>query len=355
MALNEIDGRDQLGEQIDFTDQFTTEQKFKDHTELYVWARSVGKQIGFIVTTAKSSLGEKKFLKLGCARSGKYEPYKGKCTTRIPRSKKCDCPFLLSGKPDPNEGNAWILKVICGRHNHEISNSALSHEGGKRKTIRSSTLKEEQLLKRKFKSASIALTSKFGQSDIQTKKRIIEKMDELAFPGSRIPEGKSSKEWGDMHLLTKMPSDFQSFICNIRDVTPYGNCGFRCLANFLGKTDDDAWEEIRNSMTKEMETRAATYMNIFGEDKFARVKQALNVKVGEEANGEHWFLLPEMGVVAATAFQLILITLSVDGSSTFVPIVGAPPTEPHCIVLGHVDKNHWVQVLLYIALISSLF
>ncbi|XP_057444298.1 protein FAR1-RELATED SEQUENCE 6-like [Lotus japonicus] len=73
---------------------------------------------------------------------------------------------------------------------------------------------------------------------------------------------------------------------------------------------------------------------------------ALNVKVGEEANDEHWFSLPEMGVVAATTFQLILITLSVDGSSTFVPIAGAPPTEPLCIVLGHVDKIHWVQVKL---------
>jgi len=33
---------------------------------------------------------------------------------------KCDCPFKLKDKPISN-GDGWMLKVICGYHNHDVS------------------------------------------------------------------------------------------------------------------------------------------------------------------------------------------------------------------------------------------
>ena len=53
-----------------------------------------------------------------------------------------------------------------------------------------------------------------------------------------------------------------------------------------------------------------------------------------------------MGYIAASAFKVVLITISVTGCSTFLPIFGAPPRKHRIIAIGHVNQNHWVQVLL---------
>ena len=40
--------------------------------------------------------------------------------------RKCDCSFKLRGKPIKG-GEGWVLKVICGLHNHELANTLVGH------------------------------------------------------------------------------------------------------------------------------------------------------------------------------------------------------------------------------------
>jgi len=51
---------------------------------------------------ATSQQGRKTFVLLGCERSGKYRKYRNDLEVSITRTKKCDCPFRLRGKPISN-------------------------------------------------------------------------------------------------------------------------------------------------------------------------------------------------------------------------------------------------------------
>jgi len=44
----------------------------------------------------------------------------------ITGTRKCDCPFRLRGKP-MNNGEGWVLKVICGLHNDELAKTLVGH------------------------------------------------------------------------------------------------------------------------------------------------------------------------------------------------------------------------------------
>ena len=44
----------------------------------------------------------------------------------ITEIRKCDCPFRLRGKPISN-GKGWVLKVICGLHNHDLAETLVGH------------------------------------------------------------------------------------------------------------------------------------------------------------------------------------------------------------------------------------
>jgi len=44
----------------------------------------------------------------------------------ITGTRKCDYPFRLWGKPISN-GEGWVLKVICGLHNHDLAETLVGH------------------------------------------------------------------------------------------------------------------------------------------------------------------------------------------------------------------------------------
>ena len=41
-------------------------------------------------------------------------------------SRKCGCPFKLRGKPVVG-GQGWMVKLMCGSHNHELTKSLVGH------------------------------------------------------------------------------------------------------------------------------------------------------------------------------------------------------------------------------------
>ena len=42
-------------------------------------------------------------------------------------SRKCRCPFKLHGKPMVG-GKSWMVKLMCGIHNHELAKSLVDGE-----------------------------------------------------------------------------------------------------------------------------------------------------------------------------------------------------------------------------------
>ena len=65
--------------------------------------------------------GRKTRMNFACERSGAYRhKYKEATTPKRPKAtgtKKCGCPFLLKGQKLESDDD-WILKVVCGVHNH---------------------------------------------------------------------------------------------------------------------------------------------------------------------------------------------------------------------------------------------
>jgi len=72
------------------------------------------------------SRGRSSFVLIGCERSGQYKCRKKEFVRRDIRSRKCGCPFKLRGKP-VIRGEGWMVKLICGIHNHELVKSLVGH------------------------------------------------------------------------------------------------------------------------------------------------------------------------------------------------------------------------------------
>ena len=62
------------------------------------------------------------FLLIACEKSGEYRPKKHNLVRTCTDSRKCGCPFKLRAKPVLG-GEGWMVKLICGVHNHEMKKS----------------------------------------------------------------------------------------------------------------------------------------------------------------------------------------------------------------------------------------
>lgn len=63
---------------------------------------------------------------LGCKKGDKYRSYKTNLELSVTKTKKYDCSFKLCEKLIHN-GLRWIMKVICGNHNHEQVKTLVCH------------------------------------------------------------------------------------------------------------------------------------------------------------------------------------------------------------------------------------
>ena len=96
--------------------------------------RNVGKKNGIMVVIKRSEVGcggKRARIFFGCERDGKYEKIKKKdnqkdLKSRITGTKKCGCPFKLKGQKLDTHSD-WMLKVMCGVHNHPIAKHLEGH------------------------------------------------------------------------------------------------------------------------------------------------------------------------------------------------------------------------------------
>ncbi|XP_052723064.1 uncharacterized protein LOC108336891 [Vigna angularis] len=119
--------------------------------------------LGFVVVIVRSDIatgvrGRKTYVKLGCERGGKYRKYKADAVASVYGTRKCECPFRLKGKPC-SDGVGWVLKVMCGHHNHELAETLVGHPyAGRLNTSEKSLLVD--MTKSKVTPANILLTLK---------------------------------------------------------------------------------------------------------------------------------------------------------------------------------------------------
>jgi len=94
-------------------------------------ARTVAHEKKFVAVmmrfdTDTGSRGRSSFVVIGCERSGLYKCRNKEFVRRDIESRKCGCPFRLHGKP-VHGGGGWMVKLICGIHNHELAKSLVGH------------------------------------------------------------------------------------------------------------------------------------------------------------------------------------------------------------------------------------
>ena len=95
------------------------------------WARVVVYEIGFVAIVMRSDTntgvrGKTLFVLISCEMSGQYRFRKKDFLRRDTSSRKCGCPFKLREKPMAG-GQGWMVKLMCGSHNHEMAKSLVGH------------------------------------------------------------------------------------------------------------------------------------------------------------------------------------------------------------------------------------
>ncbi|XP_047170166.1 uncharacterized protein LOC124838575 [Vigna umbellata] len=158
----------------DYTDQFSTDQIFPTRANLIEWVRKIAFDLGFVVViirsdTATGEAGRKTFILLGCERSGKYRKYKPDVQPSFSGTRKCECSFRLRGKP---KGDGWVLKLMCGYHNHELAETLVGHPfAGRLNVVEQSILVD--MTNSLVKSSNILLTLKeHNEDNVTTIKQI---------------------------------------------------------------------------------------------------------------------------------------------------------------------------------------
>ncbi|XP_019178337.1 PREDICTED: uncharacterized protein LOC109173552 [Ipomoea nil] len=157
---------------------------------------------------------------------------------------------------------------------------------------------------------------------------------------------------GDRHFyhpyMLQLPVIFHPFIMQVQDVKSDGNCGFRAVALCLGFKEDE-WFKIRSNLIEELESHTMEYTDMFGTQGWYNAYNMLNFFAQDRcAPVEHWMTMPEMGVLIASGYNVILYVLSMAGSTTYLPLRSSPPPwyEHVAITLGYVNNNHYVKVTL---------
>jgi len=141
---------------------------FSTRDDLLEWVQGVTFQLGFVIViirfdTANCQPGRKTYMLLGCVRGEKYRKYKFDLQPSITGTRKCEYPFKLRGKPISN-GDGWVLKVIFGCHNHDLSKTLVGHPYAGRLKLDEQSLFID-MTKSQVKPANILLTFKENNED----------------------------------------------------------------------------------------------------------------------------------------------------------------------------------------------
>ncbi|KAL5122085.1 PKS-NRPS hybrid synthetase [Glycine soja] len=201
-----IDGA--IDKSVDCSDAFNTTEVFPSREAMLNWARDVAKENGFVLIILRSETStrstkytrstrcnqRKTFVIMGCDRSGKYRgPYKNALSRKVSGTRKCECPFKLKGKA-LKKAEGWIVKVMCGCHNHDLEETLVGHPYAGRLSAEEKSL-VDALTKSMMKPKDILLTLKdHNMGNVTTIKQIYNARQAY----------RSSKKGSEMQHLLKL-------------------------------------------------------------------------------------------------------------------------------------------------------
>ncbi|XP_012853005.1 PREDICTED: uncharacterized protein LOC105972586 [Erythranthe guttata] len=104
-------------EEFDCSEYFVRNEAFDSKEELKEWAKSIGRDHDMFLITQSTSRGK---ITITCERYGKARNKSNIDveSTKFKGSKKCRCPFALSGRKKKN--GLWKLSISNGKHNHPL-------------------------------------------------------------------------------------------------------------------------------------------------------------------------------------------------------------------------------------------
>ncbi|XP_058748394.1 uncharacterized protein LOC131621371 [Vicia villosa] len=113
---------------VDIREHFENGEEFEFHDDMLHWIRTETMKLGFGVVIGRSDNSTSRrnaFVTLTCERNGKYICRIQKLKLDDNDSRKCKCSFKLCGYHLAN--NKWRFNVICGLHNHDLSQKLVGH------------------------------------------------------------------------------------------------------------------------------------------------------------------------------------------------------------------------------------
>ncbi|XP_058776948.1 uncharacterized protein LOC131651297 [Vicia villosa] len=253
--LNEVNGDVKtIVVAIDVRQDFTNEMTFTSRQHLLEWNRIEASKLGFGIVIARSDNGTSRrqaFIVMTCERGGKYVPKIQKFKHDDTGSRKCLCPFKL--------------RVSC-------------RVDGLRSEM-------QQLLKllndNQYVSRFRACEGNFTVCDIfRTHHESIKLFN--TFPTVLITE-------------------------NMVDVGTDGNCGYRVVANLLGKGE---WNHtlVRRTLILELTMHRELYTRIYEtKDIFDKIHDAIVPYLTAHAPVSKWISFPDMCHLIASVYDKVAV------------------------------------------------
>ncbi|XP_052734040.1 uncharacterized protein LOC128196599 [Vigna angularis] len=247
--------------------------------------------LGFVVVIVRSDIatgvqGRKTFVILGCERGGKYRKYKADAVASVYGTRKCECPFRLKDKPCL-DGAGWVLKVMCGHHNHELAETLVGHHyAGRLNTSEKSLLVD--MTKRLTFSTTFAFLSTERQSNFTW---ALEKLKCLFL----------TSEGGPKVIVTDRDLALMNVIANVFPESYQMLCRFHILKNVKAKCkilvhSTEVWEVLMDAWENVMDCAdeslfADTYFVKFWANKVMHLGNTTT----NRAESAHWSLKKVLG------------------------------------------------------------
>ncbi|KAH6797774.1 hypothetical protein C2S52_022328 [Perilla frutescens var. hirtella] len=148
-------------------------------------------------------------------------------------------------------------------------------------------------------------------------------------------------------FLDSFPLYIKPYVLGISDVKADGYCDFRAIAGLLG-FGEDYWLRVREELIEELCNHRFYYVKFYGSPEcVTQLLEALSCST-IPALHKIWMILPDMGHLVALRYNVVLVHISKQQCLTYLPLQSNPPlkSQHKMIVIGFVNNNHFVQVLL---------
>ncbi|KAH1214311.1 Protein FAR1-RELATED SEQUENCE 5 [Glycine max] len=356
---------------VDCSDAFKTSQVFECREDVLRWALSVAHENGFVAVILRSdtntgSRGRSTFVLIGCEWSDEYKCRKKEFIRRDTGTRKCGCPFKLRCKPVAG-GEGWMVKLICGVHNHELAKSLVGHPYAGRLTKAEKTIIVD-MTKSMVKPRNILLTLKeHNANSCTTIKQIYNARSTFrsSIRGSDLEMQHLMKllerdQYIYWHRIKDEDVVRDIFWCHPDSVKLVNACNLVFLIDNTYKTNRYRLPLLDFvGMTPTRMTFFAGFAYVEGE-RVNNLRDALpgvivtdrdqalmNAVKLSYVTTDKWMDITDMGHVIASRYNVIVVSLSKQQSMTFFPLRSQPLTNSslhRIICIGHVYDNHFGEI-----------